>query len=173
MTKILDTYEASIAAKLIGFGSVAMLDYLQRSGIFKPIGKRGARGRGRKRAYEFRDLIVLKAIKRLLNSGASVASLKRALSEFQKVNWIADPVTMEGPSGIIRYLIASNDRIFLARDTDLIVDLSRKGQLTFSFIIDLENLRDELRTSLGMPQLQHELALPINQSQVEKNSAVR
>lgn len=157
MTDILRSYSAKEAAQLAGFGSVAMLDYLQRSEVFYPLGKKGARGRGRKRRYEFRDLLVLKAIKRLLDSGASVANLQKALTNFQKINWSADPVTMEGPEGIIRYFIASHEKIYLVRDPNTLVEMSRSGQLVFSFIIDLEKLRGELRDSLGLPPLQHEL----------------
>lgn len=159
MTNIFESFDAPRAVSLTGFKSVAMLDYLQRSGVFHPRGRRGKAGRGKKRRYEFRDLLVLKAIKRLLDSGASVASLKVALSEFQKLNWTADPVTMEDKTGVIRYLIASGDSVYLAPDPEFIVDLSKRGQLAFSFIIDLEQLRGELREGLGMPPLQHELAL--------------
>lgn len=157
MTIILASYSAKRAVSLVGFGSVAMIDYLQRVGVFIPLGKKGARGRGKARTFTFRDLLVLKAIKRLLDSGASVANLKKALEEFQKLNWSADPVTLEDPTGIIRYFVASRDGIYLARDAEVLVDLSRKGQLAFSFIIDLETLRGELRESLGLPPLQHDL----------------
>lgn len=157
MTDILRSFSAKEAAQFVGFGSVAMLDYLQRSKVFYPLGKRGARGRGNQRRHEFRDLLVLKAIKRLLDSGASVANLQKALTNFQKINWSADPVTMEGPEGIIRYFIASQEQIYLVRDANTLVEMSRSGQLAFSFIIDLEKLRGELRDSLGLPPLQHEL----------------
>lgn len=159
MTEILRTYPPGEAAELAGFKSVAMLDYLQRSGVFHPTGRRGARGRGKQRRYEFRDILVLKALKRLLDSGASVANLKRALSQFQKTKWSADPVTLEGPEGVVRYLIANGESVYLVKDAETLVDLSRSGQMVFSFIIDLEVLRGELRTSLGLPDLQHELDL--------------
>jgi len=161
MTIIIESYSATKAIQLTGFKSVAMLDYLQRTGVFVPRGAKGGRGRGRKRRYQFRDLLVLKAIKRLLDSGASVSNLKKALSEFQRLNWTADPVTMEDASGIVRFLIASVDGIHLARDADVLINLSKGGQLAFSFIIDLEQLRGELRESLNLPPLQHELALSV------------
>lgn len=158
MTNVLDTYTAKEAMRLTGFQSVAMLDYLQRSGTFLPRRQKVKR-RGKERKYEFRDLIVLKAIKRLLDSGASVANLRKSLAEFQKIKWSADPVTLENPEGIIKYLIVCGNSVYLRRDAETLVDLSKSGQLTFSFIIDLENLLSELREDLGMPKLQHELQL--------------
>lgn len=158
MTNIFDTYTAKEAARLTGFQSVAMLDYLQRSGIFLPR-RRKLKRRGKERKYEFRDLIVLKAINRLLDSGDSVANLKKSLIEFQKIKWSADPVTLENSEGIIKYLLVSGDSVYIRRDAETLVNLSKSGQLTFSFIIDLENLWAELRKDLGLPNLQHELQL--------------
>jgi DNA-binding transcriptional MerR regulator len=144
-----DKFSAKKAASLCGFGSVAMLDYLQRTGIFVPNAAR-KKQRGKSRSYSFRDLLVLKAIKRLLDSGASVANLKTSLEEFQKRKWTADVVSLEDKDGIIRYLIVSADSIFLKKDANTLIDLSHKGQLTFSFIVDLDNLHSELRKDMGL-----------------------
>jgi hypothetical protein len=161
MTQFIDSFDARETKRLVGFGSVAMIDYLQRSGIFIPKGKKGIRGRGNKRSYVFRDLLVLKAIKRLLDSGASVKNLKKALVEFQKIKWSADHVTLEDPTGVVRYMIASSSGIYLAKDADYFINLSADGQMAFSFVIDLENLRSELRAALKLPPLQQELAFSV------------
>jgi DNA-binding transcriptional MerR regulator len=155
MTIIMDQYSAERARVLCGFKSVAMIDYLQRSGVFVPRGRKEKR-KGKGRRFEFRDLIVLKAIKRLLDSGASVANLKKSLAQFQKLHWSADPVTLEDSFGVIRYLVVSGESVFLKRDPNVLVDLSKNGQLSFSFIIDLDVLHAELRRSLDLPAL-HEL----------------
>lgn len=160
MTMILESFSARKAAELAGFNTVAMLDYLQRVGVFVPR-HRDKKKRGKGRAYEFRDVLVLKAIKRLLDSGASVSSLKKSLSQFQKMKWSADEVTLEDAAGVVRYLIVSGDSVYLRKDPDMIVDLCRKGQLTFSFIIDLDNLHTELRGDLGLKVVeQPELKFP-------------
>lgn len=52
---------ASEAVRLVGLKSVAMLDYLERSEVLVKSARR-ASGRGRHRAYDFRDLLVLKVI---------------------------------------------------------------------------------------------------------------
>lgn len=161
MTSLYESFPPQRAAELSGFKSVAMLDYLQRSKVFFPRGKKGARGRGNKRLYEFRDVLILKAIKRLLDSGASVAALAKALTEFQRLNWNADPVTLEDRNGIIRYLVASGSDVYLAKDADVLINLSKNGQLSFSFIIDIEVLWTELRTVLGYKAVQRELSFEI------------
>lgn len=159
MTINYDSFSAQRAMELCGFKSVAMIDYLQRSGVFTPR-RYGEKRRGKGRKFDFRDLVVLKAINKLLESGASVSDLKKSLSEFQKMKWISDPVTLENSEGIIRYLIFSGNSIYLKKNAEVIIDLSKNGQLSFSFIIDLEVIHKELRSSLGLPAPQHELNLP-------------
>ncbi len=168
MTQILDNYSPRQAQQLCGFKTIAMIDYLQRTGVFKPHLKKG-RQRGKRREFSFKDLLVLKAIKRLLDSGASVSLLKKSLQDFQKIRWSADPVTLENHGQIIRYLFVSAESVYLRKDSDSLIDLSKKGQLTFSFIIDLDNLRTELRTDLGLPTLEPEFPFSdqSNQSQLK------
>lgn len=154
MTTIVDQkFDAARARDLCGFKTIAMIDYLQRSGVFVPRKKDGKR-RGKGRRFDFRDLVVLKAIKELLDSGASVAALKKSLAEFQKLKWSADPVTLEDPSGVVRFLIVSCGQIYLRRDAHAIIELTNSGQLAFSFIIDLELIRRSLIHSLGLPEAQ-------------------
>lgn len=114
MTIISDKYDPKQAAKLSGIKSVPMIDYLQRTGVFVPQIAR-ERHKGKKRGFTFKDLLVLKAIKRLLDSGASVALLKKSLVKFQKARWTADPVTLEDPLGIIRYLFVSGENVYLKK----------------------------------------------------------
>jgi DNA-binding transcriptional MerR regulator len=159
MTDIFVSVGPKRAAELSGIGSVAMLDYLQRTGVFFPRGKRGARGRGKSRRYEFRDILTLKAIRRLLDAGVSVLAIRKALEAFQKHTWSADPATLEDGNGAVRYMVASATSIYLAKDANFLIDLLAKGQLAFSFILDLDRLHAELCRSLGMRQSQSELPL--------------
>jgi DNA-binding transcriptional MerR regulator len=150
---MLEMYSAVLAAEVCGFKTVAMLDYLQRSGVFVPRHRKEKR-RGKGRRYDFRDLIVLRTLNNLLESGASVQMLKKALVEFQKHRWTADPVTLEDSEGMIRYFIVSAGSVYMARDAMKIVDLSKGGQLVFSFIVDLEAIRLDLRKRLNLPDPQ-------------------
>jgi len=159
VTIIFDTFSPKRAAELSGIGSVAMLDYLQRTGVFFPKGRKGQRGRGKQRRYDFRDVLTLKAIRGLLDAGASVSALKKALENFSRYAWSADPATMEDRNGAIKYFIVVGERIFLEKDAQILLDLSRDGQLAFSFILDLDRLHVELCKAIGYQTPQSELSL--------------
>jgi hypothetical protein len=154
---LIDSVDAKRAASVCGFDSVAMLDYLQRTGVFVPAKRKARRGKGRR--YSFRDLIVLKTIGALLKNGASVAALRHSLQEFQKKKWSADQATLENDDGPLKYFVASADSIFFAQTKDSLFDLTRDGQMVFSFVIDLDRLHSELCRELGLPTLQGELKL--------------
>jgi DNA-binding transcriptional MerR regulator len=139
----IDTHNAKTVIQLCGFGSVAMLDYLERTGIFFPQIRRD-KNRGKRRQYTFRDVLVLKTIAVLLRNGASVAALKDALEGLQRISWKAEETVLEDKVGPLRHLVVSNRRIYFARNRDELVDLAAGNQLTFSFIIDLEQLHTEL-----------------------------
>jgi DNA-binding transcriptional MerR regulator len=158
MTKILESYSPRKAAELSGIGSISMLDYLQRVGVFFPEGRKGKRGRGKQRKYTFRDVLTLKAIRRILDAGASVSAINKALENFQKHTWSADPVTLEDRNGVIRYFIVYGDQILLEKDAQALINLSCAGQLEFSFILDLDKLHGDLCEDLGLARPQRELA---------------
>ena len=145
-TMIIEDHDARNAARLAGLGSVAMIDYLERSGVFFPTKKR-AKNRGKRRRYTFRDVLVLKTISVLLNNGASVANLKHALEGLQRVKWSADETVLEDSAGALRHLIVSSQRIYFARSRDELLDLAAGGQLAFSFLIDLDAIHRELSQS--------------------------
>jgi DNA-binding transcriptional MerR regulator len=139
-------FEAKLAAEAIhiaGLPSIAMLDYLERTGIFVRTQRRHG-GRGIRRRYTFRDLLVLRVIATLLKGGASVASVREALIQFQSEKWSADPASLGYGDEVIRYLIVSGQRIFFATSKDSLFDLTRQSQMAFTFLIDLDTLRTEI-----------------------------
>lgn len=141
----IEAVSAKDAIAICGFRSVAMLDYLQRAGVFVPTDRKGKR-RGRNRRYNFRDLLVLRAIAELLKNGASVAALQKSMREFQSRKWSADEASLQGEDGkILRYLIACGDSVVFAKSTDTLFDLTRSGQMLFSFILDLNELHGDVR----------------------------
>jgi DNA-binding transcriptional MerR regulator len=134
---------ASQAVHIAGLRSVAMLDYLERSGVFVRSQRRHG-GRGVRRRYDFRDLLVLRVIATLLRGGASVAAIKEALLQFQSEKWQADPASLGYGERVIRYLLVSGDQIFFATSGDNIYDLTSQGQMAFNFLIDLDALHSEV-----------------------------
>ena len=55
------------------------LDYWARTGLVEP-SVRGATGSGTQRLYGFRDILVLKVVKRLLDTGVSLQQIRTAVS---------------------------------------------------------------------------------------------
>lgn len=149
MTIYLDTFTRRQAKEICGFRTVAMLDYLERTGVFVAA---HSKHRGKARKLTFRDLLVLKVLKALLDQGASVAALKKALTEFQKWRWRAEPSVLEDRDGGLKYVIASGDNFYMAHSAEVLVDLSNRGQLAFSFILDIDRLHRDLCSEIGLPR---------------------
>lgn len=151
-------FSAREAARICGFETVYMLDYLQRSGVYVPRDRPNGGRKGRNRRYNFRDLMVLKTISVLLQNGASVSALKKSLIEFQSSKWIADKASLELNGNPVRYFIASSKSIVFATSNDRIYELNKGGQMLFNFVIDLDQIHSDLRFSIDQGSLP--LSLP-------------
>jgi DNA-binding transcriptional MerR regulator len=117
--------------------SRAMLDYFCRSEVLRPSAK-PCRGRGHRRMYSFSDLVLLRVIARLLQSGISVLNLKKSLAALRK----RDPeFAARRTSGAV--LVTDGARIYLRQGSQVIEDLVC-GQLQFAFVIQLDGVRREL-----------------------------
>jgi DNA-binding transcriptional MerR regulator len=147
MTLKMEFVNASRAAAICGLGTVAMIDYLERSEVFVP-SKHRLKRRGKRRAYGFRDLLVLKAIGKLLAAGTSVAALKAALQQFQSDKWSADRASLANGSEVLRYVVLSGREVLYARGNHSLFDLTKGGQMVFNFVIDLDALHTELCNDL-------------------------
>ena len=119
-----------------------MLNHLEREEIFLPDHPR-QRQHGAHRRYTFRDLVVLRAINRLLELGARPKRIKAAIANFSKsCPEIIGDVALRGEqlkfaqeSG---HFIVTADSVLYCRK-DEVIDLINGGQLAFSFMIDATN----------------------------------
>jgi DNA-binding transcriptional MerR regulator len=126
-------------SRLAGFKKPWMLNHLEREEIFVPeIGR--ARHHGRHRNYTFRDLVILRAINRMLELGARPKRVKVAIETFRRAcpDVIGD-VSMEGiqlkfanESG---HFVITQNEVLYCRGED-IISLLQRGQLAFSFMVD-------------------------------------
>lgn len=149
---VVETLRAKAVKDICGFGSIAMLDYLERSEVFIPQIKR-RKHKGRPREYTFRDVLILKAIATLLENGASVAAIKDALGKLQAYKWKADSAVLEHGPGSIRHLIFSGGTFYFPKDRDELVDLTFDGQLTFAFVLDLDRLHALVQNEWGQERI--------------------
>src|SRR5579863_8326238 len=134
--KFIDQFLITDAAALSGL-TPAMVDYLCRQKVLVP-SVPGRRGRGRARKYSFGDVIMLRALSRLLGAGVSVERLKRAL-------WALRPFYKNISRGPLpaKYL-ATDGRVVFLRDQEGLVDLDGSGQMSFLFVLELESLRRDV-----------------------------
>lgn len=115
---------------------MAMVNYLCRHGIVRPaIGRR--RGRGIQRKFSFGDIVVLKAMAKLLAGGVSVTRLKRALVSLRAQH---PSITQERVPG--SYLVTDGKEVLL-RHKSGVVELLATGQFSFAFVIELDAVRRE------------------------------
>jgi DNA-binding transcriptional MerR regulator len=119
----------------------AMIDYLCRTKIVVPsrMGSRG-RGRGIRRVYSFGDVVLLRTYAKLLKAGVSVKRLKVAHGTWSRHFKTLD---QQAPPG--RFLVTDGERVYFRDQQQALVDLSGEGQLAFAFVIDLLQMREEVR----------------------------
>src|SRR5919206_71899 len=74
-------FRGAVAARAAGI-SYRQLDYWARTGLVEPT-IRGAAGSGSQRLYGFRDILVLKLVKRLLDTGVSLQQIRTAVEQLR------------------------------------------------------------------------------------------
>lgn len=105
--------------------SYRQLDYWARTALVVP-SVRDASGSGTQRLYSFRDLVVLKVVKRLLDAGVSLQNIRRAVDVLRS-RGVADL------AGIT--LISDGTSVYECRSPEEVVDLLQGGQGVFGIAI--------------------------------------
>ena len=101
------------------------LDYWARTGLVVP-SVRDASGSGTQRMYSFRDIVVLKVVKRLLDAGVSLQNIRKAIETLRQ--WgEEDLATMT--------LISDGTTVYECRSAEEVVDLLQGGQGVFGIAI--------------------------------------
>jgi DNA-binding transcriptional MerR regulator len=101
------------------------LDYWARTGLVEP-SIQSAAGSGSQRLYGFRDILVLKIVKRLLDTGVSLQNIRSAV-EHLRSRGIEDLERMT--------LMSDGASIYECNSADDIVDLLQGGQGVFGIAI--------------------------------------
>ena len=124
--------------------TATMVDYLCRQGIivpsaaFKP-------GRGRRRLYTFGDVVMLRAVGRLLATGLSVERLKLGLTKLRTLHPEITPTSLPG-----RFLMSDGRDLFFRASVSELENLTSGGQYAFAFLVEFERVRDEVIGLLAM-----------------------
>jgi len=134
-------YRGAVAARAAGI-SYRQLDYWARTGLVEPT-VRGAAGSGSQRLYGFRDILVLKLVKRLLDTGISLQQIRTAVNQLREsgISDLAQTTLMSDGASV--YLCTSNDEV---------IDLVSRGQGVFGIAVG--KVLREVETSLVELKLQ-------------------
>ncbi|RIQ34795.1 MerR family transcriptional regulator [Jiangella rhizosphaerae] len=101
------------------------LDYWARTGLVEP-SIRSAAGSGSQRLYSFRDILVLKIVKRLLDTGVSLQQIRQAVQHLRDRG-------VEDLAGIT--LMSDGASVYECTSADEVVDLVQGGQGVFGIAV--------------------------------------
>ncbi len=101
------------------------LDYWARTGLLEP-SVRPAAGSGSQRLYSFRDIIVLKVVKRLLDTGVSLQQIRTAVEHLRGAG-VADLAGLT--------LMSDGATVYECTSPDEVVDLLQGGQGVFGIAV--------------------------------------
>ncbi|MFJ6749079.1 MerR family transcriptional regulator [Streptomyces sp. NPDC091266] len=101
------------------------LDYWARTGLVEP-SVRPAYGSGTQRLYSFRDVVVLKIVKRLLDTGVSLQNIRTAVQHL-RAREIADLTRMT--------LMSDGATVYECTSPDQVVELLQGGQGVFGIAV--------------------------------------
>tara|TARA_R110002110_G_scaffold368869_1_gene578713 strand:- start:2204 stop:2653 length:450 start_codon:yes stop_codon:yes gene_type:complete len=134
-----NSFSVKQAARFSGL-TLVMVNYLCRTGVLEPSGS-NARGRGRRREYTFSDIVILKSLKRLLDSGIGVSKLKRALNALRREY---PEISRDKLPAKLRYLVTNGETIYLRRKPDALQAMDGSDQFEFAFVINLAQIHTEV-----------------------------
>ncbi len=101
------------------------LDYWARTGLVEP-SVRGAKGSGSQRLYSFRDILVLKVVKRLLDTGVSLQQIRQAINHL-KERGVEDLAQIT--------LMSDGASVYECTSADEVIDLVQGGQGVFGIAV--------------------------------------
>jgi DNA-binding transcriptional MerR regulator len=101
------------------------LDYWARTGLVEPT-VRAAAGSGSQRLYGFRDILVLKVVKRLLDTGVSLQNIRAAVQHLRE----------RGVDDLAQITLMSDGAsVYECTSADEVVDLVQGGQGVFGIAV--------------------------------------
>ena len=117
-------YRGSTACSAAGI-TYRQLDYWARTGLIEP-SVRPASGSGSARLYGFRDILVLKIVKRLLDTGVSLQNIRTAV-EHLRLRGVADLAKIT--------LMSDGATIYECTSNDEVIDILAGGQGVFGIAL--------------------------------------
>ena len=117
-------YRGPAACKAAGI-TYRQLDYWARTGLVEP-SVRAAHGSGSQRLYGFRDILVLKVVKRLLDTGVSLQQIRSAVHHLHE----------RGVEDLAQITLMSDGAsVYECTSADEVIDLVQGGQGVFGIAV--------------------------------------
>jgi DNA-binding transcriptional MerR regulator len=117
-------YRGPTACKAAGI-TYRQLDYWARTGLVEP-SVRSATGSGTQRLYGFRDILVLKIVKRLLDTGVSLQQIRVAIQVLRE----------RGVDDLAQITLMSDGAsVYECTSPDEVIDLLQGGQGVFGIAV--------------------------------------
>lgn len=117
-------YRGPTACKAAGI-TYRQLDYWARTGLVEPT-VRVAKGSGSQRLYSFRDILVLKVVKRLLDTGVSLQQIRTAVAHLRE----------RGVDDLAQITLMSDGAsVYECTSPDEVIDLVQGGQGVFGIAV--------------------------------------
>ena len=117
-------YRGPTACQAAGI-TYRQLDYWARTDLVVP-SIRSASGSGSQRLYSFKDILVLKVVKRLLDTGVSLQNIRAAV----------DTLRARGVEDLARItLLSDGTTVYECTSSEEVVDLLRGGQGVFGIAV--------------------------------------
>ena len=145
-------YRGPVVCKAAGI-TYRQLDYWARTGLVEPA-VRGAKGSGSHRLYSFRDILVLKVVKRLLDTGVSLQQIRAAVLHLRE----------RGVEDLAQITLMSDGAsVYECTSADEVIDLVQKGQGVFGIAVgrvwrevegSLAQLPSENSAEQAMPEVE-------------------
>jgi DNA-binding transcriptional MerR regulator len=150
-------YRGPTACRAAGI-TYRQLDYWARTGLVEP-SVRGATGSGTQRLYSFRDILVLKVVKRLLDTGVSLQQIRIAVVHLRE----------RGVDDLAQITLMSDGAsVYECTSADEVIDLVQGGQGVFGIAVgrvwreiegELAQLPSERADDVAVEHPDDELAL--------------
>jgi DNA-binding transcriptional MerR regulator len=132
-------YRVPEVCKIVGI-TYRQLDYWARTDLLTP-SVRDAKGSGSQRLYSFQDLVTLRVIRNLLDTGVSLQRVRKAV---EHLNAMRRPI-----SGVT--LMSDGRRVYEAHSPEAVIDLLQNGQGVFAIAVSRvwEDMEDAIARGAG------------------------
>ena len=145
-------YRGPAVCRAIGI-TYRQLDHWARTGVVEP-SIRPAVGSGSQRLYSFRDVLVLKVVKRLLDTGISLQQIRVAIAQLAEYG-VDDLASVT--------LMSDGASVYLCTSEDEVIDLINGGQGVFGIAVgrvwrEVEGSLSALPTERAEEEVVDELA---------------